>query len=99
MALVAVLDPSIRVVRGVAPLDARRGSVVRVLCRDYMGQDAGRHIDRAGINRSPPKGDRGRVERNAVTGEGEDREAKNEKLVHGGVRRVLKTMHLDGAVL
>ena len=87
MALIAVLDSGIRVVRGVAALDARRGRVVRVLRRDDVGEDAGRNVDRARIDRGPAEGYERRVECDAAACEGDDCEDEDKKLVHVGVRR------------
>ena len=87
VALVAVLDPCVRVVRSVAALDARRRRVVRVLRRDDVGEDAGGDVDRARVDRGPAERDEGWVECEAATGEGDDCEGEDKKLLHVGVRR------------
>ena len=47
MAFVAGLNLCIRLVLHVAPFDARRERVVRVLRHDDVGEDAGRNVDRS----------------------------------------------------
>ena len=62
VALVAVLDSSICVVRRITSLDARRGRVVGVLSSNNVGEDAGRDVDRARIYRAPVERDGRSVE-------------------------------------
>ena len=84
MALIAVLDSGIRVVRGVAALDARRGRVVRVLRRDDVGKDAGRDVDSARIYRAPVERDGGSVECDRTIRERECGKSEDGERSHAG---------------
>ena len=92
MTFVAVLDPGVGIVRGVTPLDARRGRVVRVLRRDNVGEDAGWDIDSARIYRGPVERDGRRVECDSGVRECEHGRNDDEKPSHVGAKRSDKVL-------